>query len=168
MKLTDLYVAQLQREIPISLRVLQRVPEGKPDWKPHEKSMPLGYLATLVATMPGWIAMAVLQDSIDFSPKGGSSYRRPEWKTTKDLVQQLEESAARAREALAGTSDDHLMTPWRLMAGGRVVDESPRHAVISDTFSHMGHHRGQLTVYLRLNGVPVPSVYGPTADERGF
>ena len=168
MKLTDLYIAQLQREVPISLRALQRVPEGKPDWKPHEKSMPLGYLATLVATMPGWIAMAVLQDSIDLSPAGGSSYRPPQWKTTKDLVQQLEESAARAREALAGTNDEHLMTPWRLLAAGRVVDESPRHAVISDTFSHMAHHRGQLTVYLRLNGVPVPSVYGPTADERGF
>ena len=168
MKLTDLFLAQLKRETAISLRVLQRVPEGKSDWKPHEKSMALGYLASLVATMPGWIAMAILQDSIDFSPPGGSSYQRPEWKTTKDLAQMLEESAAKAQEALAGTNDQHLMTPWRMLAAGRLVDESPRHVVISDTFSHIGHHRGQLTVYLRLNGALVPSVYGPTADERGF
>jgi uncharacterized damage-inducible protein DinB len=168
MKLTELYLSQLQREMPLSRRVLERVPEGRPDWKPHEKSMPMGSLAALVATMPGWIAMAVRQDSLDLAPKDGGGYRRPEWKTVKDLVGLLDQAMSQAREALAGTTDDHLATSWRLMAAGRTVDESPRHQVVADTFSHIAHHRGQLTVYLRLNGVPVPSVYGPTADERGF
>jgi uncharacterized damage-inducible protein DinB len=168
MKMAELFLAQLERETPGSLRVLQRVPEGKNDWKPHEKSMALGYLATLVASMPGWIAMAVLQDSLDLNPPGGSSYRRPEWKTRKDLEQMLERSVKEARDALAGTTDEHLMTKWQLLAGGRVVDESPRHVVVADTFTHISHHRGQLTVYLRLNDIPVPSVYGPTADEKGF
>ncbi|HTP59459.1 MAG TPA: hypothetical protein VMM82_11110 [Spirochaetia bacterium] len=166
MKLTEIYLAQLEREAPLSLRVLQRVPEGKPDWKPHQKSMPLGYLAALVATMPGWIAMTITQDSLDLNPVGGSSFQRPEWKTTKDLERLLEQSVSQAREALKGASDEHLMTTWRLLVAGRVVDESPRHVVISDTFSHVGHHRGQLTVYLRLNEVPVPMVYGPTADQK--
>ncbi len=165
MKLTELFIAQLERETAISRRVLARVPEGQPDWKPHEKSMPLGYLATLVATMPGWIAMTVLQGSLDLNPAGGATYRPPQWKTTADLTQNLEQAAAQAREALAGTTDEHLLTTWRLMEAGRTLDESPRHVVISDTFTHIGHHRGQLTVYLRLNNVAVPSVYGPTADE---
>jgi uncharacterized damage-inducible protein DinB len=168
MEMTKLFLAQLERETPPTLRVLQRVPEGTPDWKPHEKSMPMGYLAALVATMPSWIAMAITMDSLDLNPVGGSSYKRPEWKTTKDLEQLLDRSAGQAREALRGTSDEHLMTIWRLLAAGRVVSENPRHEVISDAFSHLGHHRGQLTVYLRLNGAPVPSVYGPTADEPGF
>ena len=168
MKLTDFFLAQLERETPISRRVLQRVPEGRPDWKPHEKSMPLGYLAALVATMPSWIAMAVEQDSLDLNPQGGSGYQRPEWKTTADLMKLLDDADAKARGALAATSDEHLLTTWRLMAAGRIVDESPRHAVIADTLTHISHHRGQLTVYLRLNGMPVPSVYGPTADEKGF
>jgi uncharacterized damage-inducible protein DinB len=168
MKLTDLFIAQLDRETEISRRVLARVPEGKPDWKPHEKSMALGYLATLVATMPGWMAMAVLQDSLDLNPPGGGGYHAPEWKTAADLVRNLEQSAAQARQALAGTTDAHLQTSWRLMVAGRTVDESPRHQVISDTFTHVAHHRGQLSVYLRLNNVPLPSMYGPTADEKGF
>ena len=168
MKLKDLFLAQLEREIPISRRALQRVPEGRQDWKPHEKSMPLGYLALLVATMPGWIAMAIQQDSLDLNPPGGSGYQRKEWKTTDDLVRLLDESADQARLALEGASDEHLATNWRLQVAGRTVSESPRHVVISDNFSHVAHHRGQLTVYLRLNEVPVPSVYGPTADERAF
>ena len=90
------------------------------------------------------------------------------WESVQDLLRILEESTAQAREALAGTSEDHLMTSWRLLVGGRVVDESPRHVVVSDMFTHLAHHRGQLTVYLRLNGAPVPSLYGPSADDRTF
>jgi uncharacterized damage-inducible protein DinB len=168
MKLTELFSAQLERETAISRRVLARVPEGKPDWKPHEKSMPLGYLAVLVATIPNWMAMAVLQESLDLNPPGGSTYRRPEWNTTQDLLRHLEEAYERARQALEGTTDEHLMTPWKLLVGGRTVDESPRHKVIADNLTHLAHHRGQLSVYLRRNNVPLPSMYGPTADERGF
>jgi uncharacterized damage-inducible protein DinB len=168
MKLTDLFLAQLGRETTISRRVLQRVPEGKPDWKPHEKSAPLWYVAFLVASMPSWMAMAVVQDSLDLSPPGGSSYRPEPWKKIDELLRTLAESTERAREALAAATDEHLSTKWRLMAGGRTVDESPRYVVVADTFSHIAHHRAQLTVYLRLNDIPVPSVYGPTADERGF
>jgi uncharacterized damage-inducible protein DinB len=168
MEITKLFLAQLERETPSSLRVLQRVPEGKPDWRPHEKSMALGYLSALVAIMPSWISMAITMDSLDLNPVGGSTYKRPEWRTTKDLEKLLDQSTAQAREALGGTTDEHLMTMWRLLSAGRVVSESPRHEVISDTFTHLGHHRGQLTVYLRLNGARVPSVYGPTADEPGF
>ena len=166
MKLTEIFLAQLERETTPSLRVLQRVPEGRQDWKPHPKSMPLGYLAALVATMPDWMAMTISQDALDLNPVGGSSYTRPEWKTTKDLERLFQQSVSQARDALKATTDEHLMTKWRLLSAGRVVDESPRHVVIADTFTHVGHHRGQLTVYLRLNEVPVPMVYGPTADEH--
>ena len=168
MKITELFTTQLERETPISRRVLERVPEGRPDWKPHEKSMPLGYMAVLVASMPSWIAMAIRQDELDLNPPGGSKYKAPEWKTPADLVRILDDSSAQARDALLGTSEEHLMTSWRLLVGGHVVQEAPRHAVIGDVFTHLAHHRGQLTVYLRLNGVPVPSVYGPTADEPSF
>ena len=165
MKINEMLLAQLERETAISRRLLARVPEGKPDWKPHEKSMALGYLAALVATMPGWIAMMVQQDSLDLNPPGGSSYRRPEWKTVGDLTGLLDDGAAQARKALSGTTDEHLGTPWKLLVGGRTVGESPRHQSISDTLTHVAHHRGQLSVYMRLLNVPLPSIYGPTADE---
>jgi uncharacterized damage-inducible protein DinB len=168
MRTSELYGRQLEREAPICRRVLERVPEGRPDWKPHEKSMPLGYLATLVATMPSWIAMIVGQDELDLNPPGGSRFKPGEWRTTPELLGLLDDAVARARQALAGASDGHLGTPWRLLVAGHVVDERPRDVVIADTFLHLAHHRGQLTVYLRLNEVPVPSIYGPTADERGW
>ena len=168
MKLTEVFAAQLEREVAGSRRALERVPEGRPGWRPHEKSMELGYLATLVATMPGWIAMAVLQDELDLAPPGGGSQRPAPWTTTAELQAQHDEAAERARRALGGTTDEHLMTPWRLLVAGQVVMEQPRHVVIEDTFCHLAHHRGQLTVYLRLNDVAVPSIYGPTADEQTF
>jgi uncharacterized damage-inducible protein DinB len=167
-KITELFLAQLEREVVVSRRALERVPEGRPDWKPHAKSMPLGYLSTLVASMPSWIAMAITQDELDLNPPGGSTYKPPTWSTSRELLQIQDESVARGREALRNTTDQHLMTPWRLLVGGRVVSESPRHAVVGDTFTHLAHHRGQLTVYLRLNDVEVPSIYGPTADDRQF
>jgi uncharacterized damage-inducible protein DinB len=168
MTVTELFKAQLDREVPITRRALENVPEGRPDWKPHPKSMPLGYLSALVAAMPGWVAMAIKQDELDLYPKTGKPNTPLVMSTRPELLQALDESVAKSREALAGTDDDFLMTPWRLLVGGKVVMEAPRHAVIEDTFTHLAHHRGQLTVYLRLNEMKVPSIYGPTADDQRF
>jgi uncharacterized damage-inducible protein DinB len=158
----------LERELPISRRLLERVPEGRNDWKPHERSMPLGYLATLVATIPTWVTMMIRQDSLDLSPKDGAPPRPPEWRSSGELVKLLESSTAGAREALAGTTDEHLATVWKLLVAGRTVGENPRQAMIADTFCHLAHHRGQLSVYLRLLEVPLPPIYGPSADARIF
>jgi uncharacterized damage-inducible protein DinB len=168
MKMSELFLPQLDAETARSRKALERVPEGHADWKPHEKSMPLGYLATLVATMPAWIAMTVEQDALDLRPPGGGGYQPPTWSTNAELVQILESSAAQGRKALAGASDEHLQTTWKLLVGGRVAMESPRHVVVADTFTHLAHHRGQLTVYLRLLGQPVPAIYGPSADEPAW
>jgi uncharacterized damage-inducible protein DinB len=168
MELADLFAAQLEREAAVSRRVLERVPEGRPDWKPHEKSMALGYLATLVATMPSWVAMTIAKDELDLNPPGGGGYKPASWTTRAELLQAHERCLGDARGALKGASDAKLGEPWRLLVAGRVVSESPRHVVITDTFTHIAHHRGQLTVYLRLNGVAVPSVYGPSADDKTF
>lgn len=168
MKLNEFFLAQLEREAALSPRALERVPEGKPDWKPHEKSMPLGYLSNLVATMPSWIAMIVTQDELDLSPPGGSGQRPPQPTTTRELLKAHYDSVAKGKEALRNTTDEHLMTSWRLLVGGKVVMELPRHVVIEDTFGHLAHHRGQLTVYLRLLGAAVPAIYGPSADEASF
>src|SRR5438128_717220 len=96
------------------------------------------------------------------------SRRKAARRTSRELLQALDDSVAKGRDALASTSDEHLMTPWRLLVAGRVVMEQPRHVVLSDTFTHLAHHRGQLTVYLRLNDVPVPAIYGPSADDGRF
>ena len=168
MKITELFLAQLEREAAVSRRALERVPEGRPDWKPHPKSMPLGYLATLVATMPTWVAMAITQDELDLAPPNGPRYQPPEWKTVPELLRVHDHAVDQGHRSLGATTDAHLMTPWRLLFGGRLVLENPRHVVIADTFNHLAHHRGQLTVYLRLNGAAVPSLYGPSADEPSF
>jgi hypothetical protein len=168
MKLTELFLTQLEREVDRCRRSVERVPEGRNDWKPHPRSMELGYLATLVATMPSWIAMAIDQDELDLAPREGPAYRPPAWTTNAELLQRLEEAAGAARKALAGTSDEHLLTSWRLLVAEQPVLEDPRYLVIAETLTHLAHHRGQLTVYLRLNEVPVPALYGPSADEQGF
>jgi DinB family len=167
-KMTDLFAAQLDREADRSRRALERVPEGRNGWQPHEKSMQLGYLATLVATMPSWVAMAITQDALDLNPPGGGGYKPLVWSTRDELLAAHEEAVGKAQEALAGTTDEHLLTPWRLLVAEQVVWEAPRHVVLADTFNHLAHHRGQLTVYLRLNDAPVPALYGPSADEKSF
>lgn len=167
MKLAELYLGALEREAPASRRILERIPDDRFDWKPHAKSMPLGYLATLVATMPGWIDSMVNQDELDFAPKEPSDYKPPELRTSGDLLTAFDVAFSKGHAALRSTNDEHLMTTWKLLAGGHVVQEQPRYIAIGDgVLNHWAHHRGQLTVYLRLNDVPVPSIYGPTADER--
>lgn len=166
MKMTELFLAELESEVPPTRRVLENVPEGRPEWTPHPKSMPLGYLAGLVARLPSWVTMTIRQDELDLNPPGGKPDRPDALATRRELVQLLEESAAGAREALKSTTDAHLMTPWRLLVGGHVVMEQPRHVVLrGSVFNHLAHHRGQLTVYLRLNGEKVPAIYGPSADD---
>ena len=167
MKLTELFLSQLQSEEGSTRKVLQRVPEGRNDWKPHEKSMPLGYLSALVAGMPGWIEFMVNRDELDIQSPGGAQFKPQVPDTNRELLAAFEQNLSKARAALQATSDEHLLKPWKFIVAGHVADERPRYMMIRDAvFSHMAHHRGQLTVYLRLNEAKVPSVYGPSADER--
>ena len=169
MKLTDLFLGELDREAPLTRRVLERVPEGRNDWRPHEKSMPLGRLAALVAGMPSWLAMMIDNDEFDLNPPGGSSGSfQTNFRTTADLLKTMEDGVSAAQAALQKTTDDHLMKPWRLLVSGKTVVEQPRHVMMRDSINHLAHHRGQMTVYLRLNDVAVPAVYGPSADDQRF
>jgi uncharacterized damage-inducible protein DinB len=168
MILTRFFEAQLEREAAISRRVLDRVPDGRGDWKPHERSMTFGYLAFLVASMPSWVEMAIIRDELDLNPPGGSQFKPRSDMTSAELRETHDGAVAKALAALRATRDEHLKTPWRLLVSGTVVNESPRQVVIADTFTHLAHHRGQLTVYLRLAGAMVPSIYGPSADDRHF
>jgi uncharacterized damage-inducible protein DinB len=131
--------------------------------------MKLGYLASLVASMPNWIDLMIHQDELDFAPVGENKSRPVEWKTTSELLAIFDESMKKARKALEGTTDEHLMTTWRLKAAGHLITEEPRYINIQHgMLMHWTHHRGQLTVYLRLKTALVPALYGPSADEKFF
>ena len=168
MNIKDYLLAELNREVERSRVALEQVPENKSDWKPHEKSMQFGYLANMVATIPMWITMQISQDELDVAPKDGGRMQMKELNTSAEYIEALDKAAAGAREAFEKTSDEHLKTNWQLKAGGNVVMEAPRYEMIQDTFGHWAHHRGQMTVYLRLMGAKVPAIYGPSADEKGF
>lgn len=169
MKLTEFFLAQLEREAASTRLALERVPEGHNGWKPHPKSMELGYLAALVATMPSWIVSMVKQDEFDMRGPAAARFKPLEWRSSKELLAALDQAVSGAREALQNTNDEHLLTKWRFVVGGHVVSELPRQQMISESvFSHLAHHRGQLTVYLRLNESSVPALYGPSADEGRF
>ncbi len=168
MKLTAFLAEEFDREVDRSRRALEQVPAEKYDWKPHEKSMIFGYLANMVATIPSWVAMEITQEELDIAPAEGSKTEQQRMETSEELLQALDKTAADARAALEKTNDEHLMTSWRLLAGGQVVLEAPRHEMIQDTINHWAHHRGQMTVYLRLMGAKVPALYGPSADDNRF
>lgn len=169
MKLTEMFLDELEREAAGTRNALARVPEGHNDWKPHPKSMPLGYLASLVATMPSWIEAMVRLDQFDMRGSEAEKFKPLDWNKRDELISALDSGLAKARAALAATDDDHLQKPWRFVVGGQVANEKPRHIMIRDSvLSHLAHHRGQLTVYLRLNEASVPAIYGPSADEGKF
>ena len=167
MNWTELFLEEFDREVSRSRRALEQVPEGRHDWKPHDKSMIFGYLANMIATIPTWITMIITQDELDIAPVGGSQ-RPPSMNSSAEYVQALDKAADDARAAIRGTSWEHLQTTWRLLAAGNVVLDLPRHEMMRDTINHWAHHRGQMTVYLRLMGATVPALYGPSADDKRF
>jgi len=168
MKLTEFLRNELDREVERSRKALAEVPEGKYDWKPHEKSMMFGYLVNMVATIPMWVTMQIDQPELDVAPAEGSKMEQKRLDTSEALIEALDKAAAGARSSFEKTTDEHLMTSWRLLARGNVVMEAPRYEMIQDTINHWAHHRGQMTVYLRLMGAKVPAIYGPSADDNSF
>lgn len=161
MPIAQSWLPEFDEEMKTTRRVLERVPSDKAQWKPHEKSFPLGHLAQLVARMPGWHVFSVDKDVVDIAGFGGYSYE-----TTETLLAEFDRNVREGRAALSRVTDDALDRPWTLKWGEHVVFSAPRGTVLRQNLNHLYHHRGQLTVYLRLIDVPVPQVYGPTADER--
>ncbi|MGE0043612.1 MAG: DinB family protein [Vicinamibacterales bacterium] len=165
MRIIDSLLAELDQEAQSTARVLARVPDAHLSWRPHPKSMSLGQLALHVATIPGNVAQMAAMDALREPPAFG----QPEAATAAELVPALEASVAQAHAALGGFDDEAMQATWRFMAGDREIMAMPRAAVARTIMlNHWYHHRGQLLVYLRMHDVPLPSVYGPTADENPF
>jgi uncharacterized damage-inducible protein DinB len=168
MPITDHLLPEFDQEMANTRKLLERVPEDRFTWKPHVKSFDMRRLATHVAEIPSWAVMTVAQDSIDLNPPGGSQYKSPEISTRQDLLELFDKNVKEARAAIAGASDEHLAKPWSLLSGGHSILSMPRTAVLRTfVMSHHIHHRAQLGVYLRMNDVPLPAIYGPSADDSG-
>ena len=165
MALADALLPEFDHEMSTTRKLLERVPDGKFDWKPHEKSMTLGALAQHVATIPMWGSETLKKSAVDI----GGTAQLPALGTRDAILAAFDTNVAGARAALVGASDAEMMAPWTLKSGGHTIFTMPRAAVWRGfVVSHLVHHRGQLSVYLRLQDVPLPSIYGPSADEKAF
>lgn len=166
MKLSEQIAAQLKHEAATTRRMLERLPAEDFNWKPHEKSMPLGKLATHIVEMTGWITETIKKEQIDF---GAGDYVPVEVQSTEELIKMFDQTLSNCLDTLNGVSDEHLLQPWSLRNGEEIYFTMPRIGVIRGMcLSHSIHHRGQLSVYMRLRDIPVPSIYGPSADEPTF
>ncbi|HEX7939155.1 MAG TPA: DinB family protein [Gemmatimonadaceae bacterium] len=163
MSISDKLLPEFDQEMAATRRVLERVPSDKPDWKPHPKSFSMAHLAQLLSKMPGWIAHTVAHTELELGALGGYSNEK-----TSDLLAQFDKHVKDARAAIAASRDADYDAMWSLKRGATVLMSMPRGVVVRQHMSHISHHRGQMTVYLRLNDIAVPSIYGPTADERSF
>ncbi len=157
---------EFDREMANTRMCLERIPADRLDWKAHEKSWDLRFLATHLANLPRWITMTVNEADFDLQPPGESPTREQPITSIAEALEKFDLNVEGARTAIGLASDEDLLTPWTLLKGGQELFTMPRIAVVRSTIlNHMIHHRGQLTVYLRLNDVPLPDLYGPTADE---
>jgi len=157
------FLKELEAEATASRKCLERIPPTLFGWKPHEKSMEMGYLALLVAEIPRWISTMIEDSEIDFV-----TFKHVQPKTTEELVAEYDENIKKAKNALQNVTNEQLDEPFSLKANGQVLFSSPKKGNVSSTINHWVHHRGQLTVYMRLNDIPVPSIYGPSADDKSF
>jgi uncharacterized damage-inducible protein DinB len=157
------FLEELESEVASSRKCLEKIPESLFKWKPHERSMEMGYLASLVAGIPRWITFMIEKGVIDLS-----SFGRDGSKSSGDLVKQFDQNLEGVRKALQNANDESLSEPFTLKNQDQVLFSSPKRESIRQAINHLVHHRGQLTVYMRLNNIPVPSIYGPSADDRVF
>ncbi len=160
MSISETLLPEFDQEMAATRRVLERVPDDNPDWKPHPKSFSIAHLAQLIARMPGWIGMTLTTTDLELTAGGGYTNE-----STETLLNTFDENVRKSREAIQAATDADYEVPWSLKLKGQALFTLPRVAVIRQHISHLSHHRGQMTVYLRLRDVPVPSIYGPTADE---
>ena len=168
MTMRDALLAEFDQEAANTRRTLERVPENKFDWRPHKKSFTMKELASHLANIAAWTPLTLNEDSFDMAPPDGSSFTTPQASSTQNLLEIFDRNTADAREAIANASDEQFTRPWTLLRGGEVQITMPKGVVLrSFIFNHAIHHRAQLTVYLRLNDIPVPSIYGQSADESG-
>jgi len=168
MNMQSALLQEFETEMANTRKTLERVPE-KFDWAPHKKSMTMGRLAQHLAEIPDWAEKSIQTDELDIAPPGAPPHRPEPPKSRKDILDQFEKNLGAARAALSSTNDDHLMKPWTLKMGGKALFTMPRLVVLRNfVLNHNVHHRAQLGVYLRLNDVPVPAIYGPSADEGGM
>jgi uncharacterized damage-inducible protein DinB len=164
MNYIEALLGEFDQEMAATRRMLERVPDGKSDWKPHEKSMTLGRLANHVAEIPDWVAVTLRQDSLDLP----ETYQPEILASRAEILAAFDKHVAEARQALQAADPASLDQTWTLLFGGKLVFSAPRHAVLRGMImNHLIHHRAQLGVYLRLNDIPVPGLYGPSADEPG-
>jgi uncharacterized damage-inducible protein DinB len=166
MRISDTLLPEFDQEMATTRKCLARIPDDKFSFKPHPKSFDMGGLAMHIATMVDWGASTLQTDSFDYAPVGGAPYVPPVAKTNAELLAMFDSGSAKFRAALAAAENDAMMAPWSLLAGGKPVFTMPRVAVLRGMiFNHLVHHRGQLSVYLRMCDIPVPAIYGPSADE---
>ncbi|MES2375989.1 MAG: DinB family protein [Bacteroidota bacterium] len=157
------FAKELEAESPASIKCLERIPSEKFGFKPHERSMEMGSLALLVAEIPAWISYTLANPFIDFA-----TYQHDKATTAQELADLFKKNAAKAKEALLALKEGILDQPFALKKDGKVLLESTRREQLSSMINHLVHHRGQLTVYMRLNDIMVPSIYGPSADDKSF
>ncbi|HEY2017453.1 MAG TPA: DinB family protein [Bryobacteraceae bacterium] len=166
MSISETILNEFDHEMANTRKMLERVPQDRLGWRPHPKSWNMGGLATHVANIPSWTTFTIQDDSFDYAPPGAPPFKNPEATSTAELLEIFDKNVTSARAAIAGASDEHLGKPWSLLAGGQTIFTMPRTEVLRSMIMNHGiHHRAHLGLYLRLNDVAVPGMYGPSADE---
>jgi len=166
MGIAQAMLSEFDHEMANTRKTLERVPDEKFEWKAHDKSFSIGGVASHLANLPGWINVAIGMDAFDMAPAGQPA-KTPPLHSREEVLAAFDKNVAAARNALESETDEHVLQIWKLLSNGHEVLALPRVAVLrSFVLNHIIHHRAQLTVYLRLNDIPVPSLYGPSADEE--